>query len=167
MQSSPPPSSRPLLSLHDDSMTGPGKEPHVETKESSTHTRVCLSTFFGAMSAIPRGIGRGWTRLSNGSSRIWRKGWTAETCSCIFALLALLGLVATLLAHQNKPLPDWPQIVSINSIVSIFSMLIRAGVGMVLAEGVIDAIVFFHTSPNSTRNQPVEMAMVSQSTNAE
>ncbi|KAE8871197.1 hypothetical protein PTNB73_02656 [Pyrenophora teres f. teres] len=88
------------------------------------------------MAAIPHGIGRGWTRFSNASSRMWKKGWTAETCSCIFALSALLGLVATLLVHQDKPLPDWPQIVSINSIVSIFSMLIRAGVGMVLAEGI-------------------------------
>jgi hypothetical protein len=36
------------------------------------------------------------------------------------------------MAHQNRPLPDWPQIVSI---VSLFSMMIRAGVSMVLAEG--------------------------------
>ena len=67
--------------------------------------------------------------------RLWRKGWTAETCSCIFALLSLLGLVATLVAHQNNPIPKWPQLVSINSIVSLFSLLIRGSVGMVLTEG--------------------------------
>lgn len=137
MENSQPPPSRPLLSQRSNSMTTPAKEPRVEAKESSERRKGCLSTFFGAISAIPRGIGRGWKRFSGGSSRIWRKGWTAETYSCIFALLALLGLVATLLTHQDKPLPDWPQIVSINSIVSIFSMLIRAGVSMVLAEGII------------------------------
>ncbi|KAI2483559.1 DUF3176 multi-domain protein [Pyrenophora tritici-repentis] len=136
MEASQPPPSRPLLSQRNDRTNSRAKEPCVETKESPEQSKGCLPSFLGTMAAIPRGIGRGWTRFSNGSSRMWKKGWTAETFSCIFALLALLGLVATLLAHQDKPLPDWPQIVGINSIVSIFSMLIRAGVGMVLAEGI-------------------------------
>jgi hypothetical protein len=76
------------------------------------------------------------TRRSSTLGRLFRKGWTAEICSCIFALLSLLGLVATLLAHQNKPMPEWPQIVSINSIISLFALLMRAGVGTVLTEGV-------------------------------
>jgi len=63
------------------------------------------------------------------------EGWTAETCSFVFAVLSLLGLVVTLFVHQNKPLPQWPQLITINSIVSLFSLLMRAGVGLVLAEG--------------------------------
>ena len=43
--------------------------------------------------------------------------------------------MATLLAHQNKPNPEWPQLVTINSIVSLFSLLMRAAVSLVLAEG--------------------------------
>ena len=62
-------------------------------------------------------------------------GWTTETCSYIIAILALGGLVATLLVHQGKPLPQWPQLVTINSIISIFSLLMRACIGVVLAEG--------------------------------
>jgi hypothetical protein len=65
------------------------------------------------------------------------EGWTAETCSYVFAVLSLLGLVATLFAHQNKPLPEWPQLITINSIVSLFSLLMRAGVGLILAEGAV------------------------------
>jgi hypothetical protein len=68
--------------------------------------------------------------------RIWQNRWATETCSCLFALLSLAGLIATLHAHQNRPLPQWPQLVNINSIVSLFSILIRAGVGVVLAEGI-------------------------------
>jgi hypothetical protein len=64
-------------------------------------------------------------------------GWTTETCSYIIAILALGGLVATLLVHQGKPLPQWPQLVTINSIISIFSLLMRACVGVVLAEGIL------------------------------
>jgi hypothetical protein len=69
-------------------------------------------------------------------SALWRHGWTAETCACIFALCALVGLIVVLLRLQNRPLPDWPHAVTVNSIVSIFALLIRASVGIVLAEGV-------------------------------
>lgn len=61
--------------------------------------------------------------------------WTAEAVSYLCAIAALAGLVATLLVHQNKPLPQWPQLVTINSIISLFSLVMRAGVGVVLAEG--------------------------------
>jgi hypothetical protein len=104
-------------------------------KTSSKSNSGVFAGFVGALAVIPRALARGWTAFTNASLRLWRKGWTAETCSCIFALLSLVGLVVTLMAHQNRPLPDWPQIVSINSIVSLFSMMIRAGVSMVLAEG--------------------------------
>lgn len=63
------------------------------------------------------------------------EGWTAEICSYVFAVLSFLGLLATLFAHQNRPLPEWPQLISINSIVSLFSLLIRSSIGLVLAEG--------------------------------
>ncbi|KAF2831318.1 hypothetical protein CC86DRAFT_314581 [Ophiobolus disseminans] len=68
--------------------------------------------------------------------RLWKRGWTAEVLSCVFALLSLIGLVATLIAHQGKPLPQWPKLISLNSIISLFSLLIRTGVCVVLAEGI-------------------------------
>jgi hypothetical protein len=67
--------------------------------------------------------------------RFWMGSWTTETCSYILAIIALGGLVATLLVHQGKPLPQWPQLVTINSIVSLFSLVMRACVGVVLTEG--------------------------------
>jgi hypothetical protein len=67
--------------------------------------------------------------------RFWNYSWTAETCSYVFSLLIFAGLVAMLLVHQDKAIPEWPQIVSINSIVSLFSLFMRTGVGVVLAEG--------------------------------
>ena len=69
-------------------------------------------------------------------AQLWERGWTAEAFSCIFALASLAGLIVTLLAHRNKPIPEWPHLVTINSIVSLFSLLIRGGVGFVLAEGI-------------------------------
>lgn len=132
----PPPSS-PLLQQRKGPATNTveDSDQSQSEKRSTAGSRGCFAGFLGALMVIPRGIARGWTAFTNAILRIWRKGWTAETCSCIFALLSLIGLIVTLMAHQNRPLPDWPQIVSINSIVSLFSMMIRAGVSMVLAEG--------------------------------
>ncbi|CAN9107377.1 unnamed protein product [Alternaria alternata] len=135
-----PPQSSPLLQQKrkEPTTTTVEKDPNQgQTKRNLTaHPRGCLSVFPNALAAILRSVAQGWQAFANGSLRLWRKGWTAETCSCIFALLSLIGLVLTLMAHQDRPLPDWPQIVSINSIVSLFSMMIRAGVSMVLAEGI-------------------------------
>lgn len=71
------------------------------------------------------------------TSRTLGKSWTAETGSFVVSILAIAGLVGTLLAHQSKPLPQWPQLVTINSIISLFSLLMRACVGVVLAEGTL------------------------------
>lgn len=65
----------------------------------------------------------------------YQKGWTAEICSCILAALSLLALVVTLLVHQNRPLPNWPRLITINALVSIFTSLFRSAIAMVLAEG--------------------------------
>jgi hypothetical protein len=80
-------------------------------------------------------IGIGWKRSQYAVKRMWEKSWTAETLSWIASIMALIGLIATLCAHQSKPLPQWPQLVTINSIISLFSLIMRTCVGVVLAEG--------------------------------
>jgi hypothetical protein len=77
----------------------------------------------------------GWRRGPHSMRRIWNRSWTAETLSFIVSILTLAGLIATLLAHQHRPLPQWPRLVNINSIISLFSLLMRSCVGVVLAEG--------------------------------
>jgi hypothetical protein len=66
---------------------------------------------------------------------LYRRGWTAEICSCLFALISLLALVTTLLVHQDRPLPKWPSLITINALVSIFTSVFRSGIAMALAEG--------------------------------
>lgn len=80
-------------------------------------------------------MGTIWKRRMQNAKRAWNGSLTAETCSFIISIIALAGLVATLLAHQNKPLPQWPQSVTINSIISLCALIMRACVGVVLAEG--------------------------------
>ena len=71
----------------------------------------------------------------NFSRHMWGQSWTLETLSLFVSILGLAGLIATLLVHQSKPLPQWPQLVTINSIISLFSLLMRTCVGVVLTEG--------------------------------
>lgn len=96
-------------------------------------------------SKTPTHIAMRWDHFSRPTARMWAVGWKTETCSYIVAVLALVGLVATLSAHQGRPLPQWPHLVTINSIISLFSLLMRACVGVVLAEG---------RSPSSCRRDP-------------
>ncbi|KAH8722957.1 hypothetical protein GQ44DRAFT_806446 [Phaeosphaeriaceae sp. PMI808] len=99
---------------------------HSTTTTTLVAPKRSTTTVLGALSRIP-----GVTPIK----RLWNSSWTAEWLSCIFSILSLLGLVATLIAHQNKPLPQWPQLVSLNSIVSLFALLIRSGTTVVLSEG--------------------------------
>jgi hypothetical protein len=110
------PSHAPLLREHDGQHTNaPENIDHWPPPESSQESKQAKQP---QVHVTQHG-----TRRSSALGRLFQKGWTAETCSCI-------------LAHQNKPMPEWPQIVSINSIISLFALLMRAGVGTVLTEGV-------------------------------
>jgi hypothetical protein len=95
-------------------------------------------------------------------SRIWAKSWTTEICSYFVAILLLDGLIATLSSHQSKPLPQWPHLVTINSIISLFPLIMRVCVGVVLAEGRLPSSKCrCNTDANNhTGHQPVQVELV-------
>jgi hypothetical protein len=64
-----------------------------------------------------------------------RHPWIVEVLSYIFALVALAAIVITLALHNNKPLPRWPSLISINSLVSIFTAILKAAMLLPVAEG--------------------------------
>jgi hypothetical protein len=103
-----------------------------------------------------------WKQFSHYVSRMGQKSWTTETCSYFIAILALAGLVATLSSHQSKPLPQWPQLVTINSIISLFSLIMRTCVGVVLAEGRSSSSECRcgSNANHHTRHQPVQVELV-------
>ena len=67
--------------------------------------------------------------------QLWKRGWNAELANSVFVALSLAGLAITLAVHQDKPLPEWPRLININSLVSIFTLFIRAGLATILTEG--------------------------------
>jgi hypothetical protein len=96
-----------------------------------------LSRFARPFNKLAAGIKASYKTATDAMQRSWKKNWTVETFSFIFSILTLAGLVVTLVAHQGKPLPDWPQLITINSVISLFSLLMRTGISVVLTEGML------------------------------
>jgi hypothetical protein len=63
------------------------------------------------------------------------RNWWLEIGACFIFVLALLAIIVTLRPHQDKPLPQWPYNISVNSLISIYVVILKATVLLVTAEG--------------------------------
>lgn len=61
--------------------------------------------------------------------------WYLEVLSISLAFGSLASIIIILSIHQGRPLPQWPSFVSINSLVAIFSAILKAALVMPVAEG--------------------------------
>jgi hypothetical protein len=133
-----------IASVHDDQATMQQSQKHHPTTVARNHPSL--------------------TRSFHVVNQLWSKSWTVETCSLVVSILTLAGLAATLLTHQHKPLPQWPKLVNINSIISLFSLLMRSCVGVVLAEGMLRlSSVRANVINVCCRDQSVQMELVQES----
>ena len=81
--------------------------------------------------------------LDTTSARHWYSGaleecsdrWVLELLSCGMAVVCLIAIIAILAVYQDKPLPNSPDAISINSWVSIFTAVMKAAVMLPVAEG--------------------------------
>ncbi|KAL6716055.1 hypothetical protein ACLMJK_007017 [Lecanora helva] len=64
------------------------------------------------------------------------RNWWLEIGACFTFTLALSAIVLTLRPHQGKPLPQWPFSISINSLISIYVVVLKAAILFVAAEGI-------------------------------
>ena len=62
--------------------------------------------------------------------------WVFEITCCLFALCNLLAIITILAVHQEKSLPHWPYVISVNSLVSIFTALMKAAMMLVVSAGI-------------------------------
>ncbi|KAL6705585.1 hypothetical protein ACN47E_006532 [Coniothyrium glycines] len=62
--------------------------------------------------------------------------WWLEILCAILLVGALVGIVATVNAFNDKPLPHWPYALSINSFIAAYSVLLKVTSGFILAEGI-------------------------------
>ena len=70
--------------------------------------------------------------------RLWEYAWLIEIVSLLLAIIALAAIVITLSLHQNKPLPQWPSLISINALIAIFTAILKAALMLPVAEGTLN-----------------------------
>jgi len=63
--------------------------------------------------------------------------WWLELLACLVALGSLFAIIGTTYSHQDLPLPRWPYNVSINTLVSIYIVAMKAATLLVASQGVI------------------------------
>lgn len=62
---------------------------------------------------------------------IW-SSWKWESATCFLILAIPIIIFGTLYPHSGQPLPQWPFRVSINSLLSIYALVLKAAIGFLL-----------------------------------
>ncbi|KAL2061034.1 hypothetical protein VTL71DRAFT_9086 [Oculimacula yallundae] len=73
-------------------------------------------------------IGRMWNSFED--------RWIFETLCCLWAAFMLFAMIITLVIHQEKSIPSWPYSISINSLIAIFTALMKAALMVVVAAAI-------------------------------
>lgn len=60
--------------------------------------------------------------------------WLPEFTSFLLAVIAFLAIIILLAVRKDKPLPNWPSLIGINSLVAIFSSILRIALLLPIAE---------------------------------
>jgi len=79
---------------------------------------------------------RSFRRAMKSMSRLWQDTWMAELFSCLVALVALVMMVIVLAVYQGRPMPQWPRAISLNTLVAVFSAVLKAALMMPVGEGI-------------------------------
>lgn len=58
--------------------------------------------------------------------------WKWEIANSAISMVALSATIGTLLPHQNQPLPQWPFHISINTLLSIYSVVLKGSATFVI-----------------------------------
>jgi hypothetical protein len=63
------------------------------------------------------------------------QAWWLEIFSCLASLFAVVAILVTAHAYDNKPNPHWPQGLSINTLISIYVVILKAALLTILTTG--------------------------------
>lgn len=61
--------------------------------------------------------------------------WWMEIFSSFLALGCIIAMVVILSIYQGQPLPRWPKLISINSLIAVFTAIFKASLILPVAEG--------------------------------
>ena len=106
------------------------KQPHVNVQSLGTGT----SRGLAKTQRMPRNLRRFTAKICPFKSPIF-KHWRLEIGACSLFLIILGAIIATLYPHQGKPLPKWPYRLSVNTVLSIYVVILKSTILLVAAEG--------------------------------
>ena len=89
--------------------------------------------------------------------------WWAEILASLIMLLALMAIILILALHQNHTLPSWPFTITLNSLISIMVVVLKATMLAILASGTQSPVLNSNMdmlTDNSPRSGPNEVALV-------
>lgn len=75
------------------------------------------------------------TATSKYSATFWTYPWTLEVLSLLLSFAMLAAIIVTLVVHRDRSLPQWPGLISINSLIAIFTSILKASLILPVAEG--------------------------------
>jgi Protein of unknown function (DUF3176) len=113
-------SSKESLNEHDNPHS-----PHLEARESSQFENLIPMMTTDPVEK-PGKSHRPLTRLQPSFRQIALQWWLWELLACIGSLLAILAIVVFLKCYDGRPQPQWPTYITISSIVSLFTALVKA-----------------------------------------
>jgi hypothetical protein len=61
--------------------------------------------------------------------------WWKAIIGSTFMVLALMAIILILALHQNRPLPNWPLTITINSLISIMVVILKTSMLAIIASG--------------------------------
>lgn len=75
-------------------------------------------------------------QIQNFPQNTFIRTWWSELLSCVLFIGALVAIVVTVLPYTDEPLPQWRYGLSINTLVAIYAVILKAAVMFVVAEGI-------------------------------
>nr|KAK5451168.1 hypothetical protein LTR18_001185 [Exophiala xenobiotica] len=62
--------------------------------------------------------------------------WWLEMICCAIFMGAFLAIVATIYSYQGRPLPEWPYHLTVNTLIAIYVVILKAALLLVTAQGI-------------------------------
>ena len=80
------------------------------------------------------------------------RAWWKEIGCMLIVIASLLAVVVTLSTHQGQPLPHWPYGISINSVISIYVIILKAAMLLAVTEGISQMKFAWFQRPRSLKD---------------
>ncbi|KAF6827133.1 hypothetical protein CMUS01_09138 [Colletotrichum musicola] len=122
-------------SHYENTLGGGSKHPRGQVNTEKPDYEPEKSQLLGQAAAHDRQEPRGNAPEDTGGVSVLET-WSIEIASSILALGCIAAVVILLSLHQGKPLPAWPKLISVNTLIAVFTAIFKASLIMPVAEGI-------------------------------